>query len=119
MEPPIISTITSSHMRKITFIKECKRGLLHWFNSAIYQYFPELDASLRQAADQLTHGLPLNVEIRLSIMQDYDWDEWHLLEEQLPRIHEKGRVRVVDDFEDTVLYCSDGASQFQREDSPI
>ena len=110
MEPPIISTITSSHIRKITFIAECKRGLLHWFNSAIYNYFPELDACLRQVADQLTHELPLNVEIRLSIAEDCDWDELHL-EEQLPRVHEKGRVRVVDHHYDEVLYCSDGTSQ--------
>ena len=107
LEPTIISTIASSHIQKITFVKDCKRGPGYWFRSAIRTYLPELDASLRQVADRLTHELPLDVEFRFSGVRYDRWAEWHLLEKHLPRIHEKGRVRVVDCSCDTVLYCSD------------
>ena len=107
MEPDLIRTIASPHIRKITFTQS-RPYLKSIFTSVGRTYWPKLDDSLRQLADGLKHGLPLDVEFRFS--HTTNWTGEPPLEVYLPKIHEKGRVRVVGVQDNTVVYCSDRTS---------
>ena len=89
-----------------------------WFALGVStHHFTNLDDRLCQAANQSKHKFPLCVESQFWGVDD-PWTGWRLFGELLPRIREKGRVRVVDHSKNIVLDCSDKAIQSRgRRDS--
>ena len=97
MEHELISSITSTNIEKITLT------LSHGFYRFLpdHRYWRLLDNSLCQLVDRLGCGGQLIVEI-----QTYDFGGGMEYGEYLPKFHEKGQVRVVDEASDSIIYCS-------------
>jgi len=103
MELDLVSSITSTNIRKITFTKS--------FALQDYPvgdtYWKKLDSSLCQLVDQ--SGCEHQLEMKF---QAYNVQCWMVeFEEYLPKFHGKGRVTVVNQDSNMVVYCSDCAKQ--------
>ena len=105
MELDLISTITSTHIQKITF---CRLDLLVEFVFAAVgrDCWARLDSSLCRLVDRPEYKLRLEVEFRFSRTGKLTGEP--LFGDLLPKIHEKATVRVVDTGDNTVVYCSGG-----------
>ena len=68
----------------------------------------QLDSSLCRLVDRPEYKLRLDVEFRFPNATEWTWAERPPLEEYLPQVHEKARVRVVNIWDNAVAYCSDG-----------
>lgn len=103
--PDLISTITSTHVQKVTF---CRLGSSpeRAFAPMGHDYWAQLDSSLFKLVDRPEHELRLYLEFQFSCTRE--WTGKPLFGELLPKTHEKARVRVVDTGNNTVVYCSDG-----------
>ena len=106
MEPDLISTITSMHIQHITF-EALNVYLDRTFTSLGRDYWTRLDHSLCRLVERPGYKLRLDVEFRFSSKRRWTGKP-RLIEEYLPKIHERARVRAIEEVgNNKVAYCSD------------
>jgi hypothetical protein len=104
MELDLISTITSTHIQKISF--DCLGAWAEFlFTSVGHDYWAQLDGSLCQLVDRPGCKLRLDLEFRFSSTKGSVGKL--LFKERLPKIYQKARLTAVDVGDSTVVYCFD------------
>jgi hypothetical protein len=102
-ELSLISSISSTNIRKITFAQSAA------FHALVVDLvnWTQLDNALCHLVDRSEYGLRLEVEFRVrdAASRDRELDP----EKYLPKFHEKGRVRILDEESGMVVYYSDRA----------